>query len=86
MASELISVSARIRFVRGQRVVLDRDLTKLYGVTTNRLNEQVKRNIVRFPGDFIFRLTEQEVTDLRSQNAISNRRRENRPDARFALK
>jgi len=53
-------------------VVLDRDLAALYGVTTYRLNEQVKRNSQRFPEDFCFRLTNQELADLRSQNAISS--------------
>lgn len=65
------SVRDRIHTVRGQRVVLDRDLAELYGVTTYRLNEQVKRNKDRFPEDFRFQLTDQEVTALRSQNAIS---------------
>lgn len=52
-------------------MVLDRDLAELYGVTTYRLNEQVKRNRDRFPQDFMFQLTRQEVDDLRSQFAIS---------------
>ena len=60
-----------IHCIRSQRVVLDRDLAKLYGVTTYRLNEQVKRNRRRFPPDFVFQLTDQEVSALRSQNAIS---------------
>ena len=61
-----------IHFVRGQRVMLDADLAKLYGVTTFRLNEQVKRNRDRFPDDFAYQLTQQEVADLISQNAISS--------------
>ena len=52
-------------------MVLDRDLAELYGVTTYRLNEQVKRNRDRFPQDFMFQLTRQEVDELRSQFAIS---------------
>jgi len=65
-------IESRIHIIRTRRVVLDRDLAALYGVTTYRLNEQVKRNIQRFPEDFRFRLTNQEVIDLRSQNAISS--------------
>lgn len=60
-----------IHIVRGQRVMLDADLARLYGVTTGRLNEQVSRNVERFPEDFAFQLTQQEVTNLKSQNAIS---------------
>jgi len=61
-----------IRTIRGQRVVLDLDLASIYGVPTKRLNEQVRRNIARFPADFVFRLTREEVTDLISQSAISS--------------
>jgi hypothetical protein len=52
--------------------MLDEDLAILYGVETRRLNEQVKRNIERFPGDFMFILSEQEFADLKSQNATSS--------------
>lgn len=69
------TVTDRIHVIKGHRVVLDSDLAELYGVTTYRLNEQVKRNRDRFPRDFLFQLTEQEVTALRSQNAISKARR-----------
>ena len=62
----------RILVVRGQNVVLDADLAKVYGVATFRLNEAVKRNRARFPADFSFRLTRAELTDLRSQSAISS--------------
>jgi ORF6N domain len=57
--------------VRGQKVLLDADLAKLYGVTTKRLNEQVRRNLDRFPEDFLFQLTDAEYADLRSQIATS---------------
>ncbi len=60
-----------IHVVRGQRVMLDSDLAKLYGVTTSRLNEQVTRNRTRFPGDFAYQLTQQEFTALMSHIAIS---------------
>lgn len=65
-------VAERIQRIRGQNVLLDVDLATLYGVSTGRLNEQVKRNFRRFPADFTFRLTSQEVENLKSQNAISS--------------
>ena len=52
--------------VRGQKVILDADLARIYGIATKRLNEQVRRNPNRFPSDFVLHLTPQEVTDLRS--------------------
>ncbi len=58
--------------MRGQRVILDQDLARLYGISTKRLNEQVKRNRERFPEDFMFQLEVQEVASLRSQCATSN--------------
>ena len=62
----------RIYMIRGQRVMLDEDLAELYQVPTGRLNEQVKRNIDRFPADFMFQLTEDEFKNLKSQNATSS--------------
>jgi hypothetical protein len=65
-----------IRAVRGRKVILDADLARIYGVTTKRLNEQVKRNLGRFPGDFMFRLTPNEGQALqrsRSQFATLKR-------------
>ena len=62
-----------IHVIRGQRVILDSDLARIYGVTTKRLNEQVKRNRERFPADFMFRLIQDEWQNLTSQIAISNR-------------
>jgi hypothetical protein len=61
-----------IHIIRGQKVMLDRDLAKMYGVPTKRLNEAVKRNITRFPPDFMFQLTENEFQILRSQIATSS--------------
>ena len=58
-----------IHIIRGQQVMLDSDLAKLYGVETKRLKEQVKRNINRFPSDFLFELTKEEFQSLRSQFA-----------------
>jgi hypothetical protein len=65
-------VESLILTVRGQKVILDSDLAALYGVTTSRLNEQVKRNAERFPVDFAFQLTPEESANLRSQFAISS--------------
>jgi len=57
-------VQSRIRVLREQRVIIDADLAQLYGVTTKRLNEQVKRNQRRFPDDFVFQLTEEEKSEV----------------------
>ncbi|HNX24871.1 MAG TPA: ORF6N domain-containing protein [Spirochaetota bacterium] len=62
----------RIYVFRGVKVMLDRDLAELYQVETRRLNEQVKRNIIRFPKDFMFQLDWDEFEDLISQNATSS--------------
>ena len=64
------NIEPLIKIIRGQQVMLDRDLATLYGVETKRLNEQVKRNIKRFPEDFMFQLTKDEY--LRSQIAALN--------------
>jgi len=58
--------------VRGEKVILDSDLSKLYGVETRRLNEQVRRNIEKFPDDFMFQLTREEFDNLKSQFATSS--------------
>ena len=60
-----INIESLIHIVRGQKVMLDSDLAMLYGVTTSRLNEQVKRNINRFPEDFMFQLSKDEWSTLR---------------------
>jgi hypothetical protein len=64
-------VQSRILVIRGQKVILDSDLASLYGVSTTRLNEQVKRNKSRFPEDFVFQLNKEEFKNLMSQFAIS---------------
>ena len=66
------SIEGLIVTIRGQRVILDRDLAAIYGLPTKRLNEQVKRNAGRFPADFAFQLTPHELMTLRSQFATSN--------------
>jgi hypothetical protein len=68
-----IAVQSRILVLRGQRVLPDHDLASLYHVTTRRLNEQVSRNSGRFPADFCFQLSPEEVAKLRSQFAASSR-------------
>jgi hypothetical protein len=65
-------IAPSILLLRGYRVILDRDLASIYGVSTGRLNEAVKRNARRFPEDFMFRLTREEAACLRSQFAILN--------------
>ena len=66
------AICSRILTIRGVQVMLDRDLAELYGVPTKRLNEQVKRNARRFPDNFMFQLTKEELGDWRSQIATSN--------------
>ncbi len=65
-------IEDQIHTIRGKRVMLDADLARLYGVTTKRLNEQVRRNADRFPDDFAFKLENHEVANLKSQIATSN--------------
>lgn len=69
---EQIRIEPLIHLIRGQQVILDRDLALLYGVETRRLNEQVRRNIERFPEDFMFQLTHEEFENWKSQFATSN--------------
>ena len=69
--NELEKIQYRIHEIRGQKVMLDFDLAALYGVQTKRLNEQVKRNIERFPEDFMFQLTKGEWVILQSQIATT---------------
>ncbi|MBU0693262.1 MAG: ORF6N domain-containing protein [Candidatus Omnitrophica bacterium] len=66
-------IENKILLIKGKKVMLDRDLARLYGVSTKRLNEQVKRNIKRFPEDFMIQLTWDESKSLRSQNAALKR-------------
>ena len=66
------AIISKIFLVRGQKIMLDRDLSELYGVSTGNLNKAVKRNRKRFPEDFMFRLTNQEFKNLIFQNGTSN--------------
>ena len=79
MASETTSeplsigeIAQRIHLIRGQRVVLDTDLAAFYGETTKRFNQQVRRNLARFPADFMFQLDTEEFAALRLQSATLN--------------
>jgi hypothetical protein len=62
----------KIYNIRGQKVMLDSDLAELYGVETKVFNQAVKRNVGRFPDDFMFELNEEEFKNLRSQNVTSS--------------
>ena len=74
-AAPVADIARAILVLHRQRVILDADLASLYGVTTKRLNEQVKRNAARFPEDFMFRLSAQETEALnRSQNATGSQK------------
>jgi phage regulator Rha-like protein len=82
----LQSIGLAITVLRGQRVIMDAELAALYGVETKRLNEQVRRNIERFPQDFMFQLNDQEQASLRSQIAtLKTGRGQHRKYAPFAF-
>ncbi|MCW5898750.1 MAG: ORF6N domain-containing protein [Flavobacteriales bacterium] len=66
------AITGRIHVIRGQKVMLDRDLAELYGVETKHLKRQVRRNSTRFPEDFMFELTREEFDDWRGQFVTSN--------------
>ena len=70
--NQLKAIESKIFELRGQKVMLDRDLAQMYGVETRILNQAVKRNISRFPEDFMFQLNEEEWRNLKSQIVISS--------------
>ena len=75
MSNQIEVITPAIRTIRGQKIILDSDLARIYGVTTKRLNEQVKRNAKRFPADFLFQLTAEEIRILnRSQIATGSQK------------
>lgn len=84
-AAPVEHIAQLIFVLRGQRVLLDSQLAELYGVTTKRFNEQVRRNLARFPSDFMFQVTPQELAALRSQIATSNAGRGGRRYAPYAF-
>jgi phage regulator Rha-like protein len=75
------AIISKIYLVRGQKVMIDRDLAELYGVETKRLKEAVRRNINRFPPDFLFEMNKKEFEDWRTQNATS---KEDKQGLRYA--
>jgi hypothetical protein len=81
----LDSIQSRIYFVRDQKIILDSDLAKLYGVTTFNLNKAVRRNLMRFPSDFMFRLTPRDYSALIFQIGISNKGRGGRRHLPYAF-
>ena len=78
-------IENRIHKVRSQTVIIDNDLAALYGVTTGALNQAVRRNVERFPLDFMFRLTRQEADSLLSQSVIANTGRGGRRTQPYAF-
>lgn len=68
---QLQIIQSKIYEIRGQKVMLDRDLAEMYGVETRVLNQAVKRNIERFPSDFMFQLTDEEMKIWKSQIVMS---------------
>ena len=83
MSEDLIIVQNLIYEIRGQKVMLDFDLAKLYQVETKALNQAVKRNAERFPSDFMFRLTVEEVLNMRSQIVTASKRNTSAPPFAF---
>ena len=72
-----LQIEKKIFVIRGVQVMVDRDIAELYGVETRRLNEQVKRNIERFPEEFMFQMNNEEFENWKSQIVISNSGNEN---------
>ena len=83
MNDDLILVQNLIHEIRGKRVMLDFDLARLYQVKTSELNQSVKRNMKRFPPDFMFRLSVEEVQSMMSQFVISSKRKSSAPPFAF---
>lgn len=72
MDISVLTIQSRIIELRGVKVIVDRDLAEMYGVETRILNQAVKRNIERFPGDFMFKMTDAEMAEWKSQIVMSN--------------
>ena len=83
MSEDLMIVQNLIYEIRGQKVMLDFDLARLYQVETKALNQAVKRNAERFPSDFMFRLTAEEVLNMRSQIVTASKRNTSAPPFAF---
>ena len=67
-------IRSKVYIIRGQQVMLDKDLAEIYGYEVKKLNQQVKRNIERFPEDFMFRLSNSEIDSVRSQIVTSRKK------------
>lgn len=74
MSDQIATITSVIRTIRGKKVILDADLARIYGVSTKALNQAVKRNLQRFPDDFLLRLTSYELEILKSQIGTSAKR------------
>ncbi len=85
METGIENIALSIHLIRGQKVMLDRDLAKLYGVETRALKQAVRRNIQRFPEDFMFELNKEELETWRSQNVISKEDRQGLRHSPFAF-
>jgi ORF6N domain len=72
MSNQIATITSVIRTIRGKKVILDADLARIYGVSTKALNQAVKRNLKRFPDDFLLRLSPDELENLRSQFVTSS--------------
>jgi ORF6N domain len=72
MSNQIEIITSVIRTIRGKKVILDADLARIYGVSTKALNQAVKRNLQRFPDDFLLRLSSDELENLRSQIVTSS--------------
>jgi ORF6N domain len=72
MSNQIATITSVIRTIRGKKVILDADLARIYGVSTKALNQAVKRNLKRFPNDFLLRLSRDELENLRSQFVTSS--------------
>ena len=72
MSNQIATITSVIRTIRGKKVILDADLARIYGVSTKALNQAVKRNLERFPDDFLLRLSPDELENLRSQFVTSS--------------
>ncbi len=84
--SRVDKITSLIRTIRGKKVILDADLARIYGVSTKALNQAVKRNLKRFPDDFLLRLSSDELEILRSQIVTSNCHDEKRPDPALRIR
>ena len=72
MSNQIATITSVIRTIRGKKVILDADLARIYGVSTKALNQAVKRNLKRFPNDFLLKLSSEELENLRSQIVTSS--------------